>query len=82
MDVTGVVLGDEISPSGRAVRLTWTPAPGQEADVSGTCASAFKDAVRALYLSIPHGAEFALTSIGAGPRTERLENYAWQVTLE
>ncbi len=82
VDVTGVVMGDETSPSGRAVRLTWTPAPGQEADVSGTCASAFKDAVRALYLSIPHGAEFALTSIGAGPRTERLENYAWQVTLE
>ena len=82
VDVTGVVTGDETSPSGRAVRLTWIPAPGQEAEVSGACAQAFQDAVKAMYFSTPHGAEVPLTPIGAGPRTERLENYAWQVTLE
>jgi hypothetical protein len=80
--VTGVVMGDEASPSGRAMRVTWTPAPGQEVAVSGACAHAFKDAVKAMYLSTPHAAEFALTSVGAGPRTERLEDYAWSVELE
>ncbi len=82
VDVTGVVMGDEASPSGRAVRLMWTPTPGHEAAVSGACASGFKDAMKAMYLSTPHGVEFALTAAGAGPRWERLEDYAWEVTLE
>jgi hypothetical protein len=35
-----------------------------------------------MYLSTPHAVEFPLTSAGAGPRRERLENYAWKVELE
>jgi hypothetical protein len=50
--------------------------------VHGACAPAFKQAMKEMYLSTPHAAEFPLTSVGAGPRTERLENYAWKVELE
>jgi hypothetical protein len=82
VDMTGVVMGDDASPSGRAMRVTWTPAPGHDAAVSGACAPSFKDAVKAMYLSTPHAVEFALTSAGAGPRTERLEDYPWRVQLE
>jgi hypothetical protein len=39
-------------------------------------------AVRRMYLGTPHAAEFPLTAAGMGPRTERLENYAWIVELE
>lgn len=80
--MTGVVVDDETSPSGRAMRATWTPEAAHGAAVSGACPAAFKDAVRAMYLSTPHAAEFPLTAAGAGPRTERLENYAWKVELE
>lgn len=79
---TGVVRGDGMSPTGQEVRLVWIPAPGHGATVSGECAPAFKEAVKRMYLSTPHAAEFPLTSAGAGPRTERLENYAWMVELE
>lgn len=82
VDATGVVRDDEASPSGREVRLVWTPAAGHEAVVSGECAQGFKQAVKRMYLGTPHAAEFPLTSAGAGPRTERLENYAWTVELE
>lgn len=82
VDVIGVVRGDETGPTGQEVRLVWTPARGQQATVSGECAPAFKEAVKRMYLSTPHAAEFPLTSAGAGPRTERLENYAWAVELE
>jgi hypothetical protein len=78
----GIVLADSESPSGRALRLTWTPAPGHEAGVTGACADEFKQAMRAMYLSTAHAAEFGLTPAGAGPRTERLENYAWTVELD
>jgi len=79
---TGVVRDDEASPSGQEVRLVWTPAPAHQASVRGACAPAFKAAMREMYLSTPHAAEFPLTSAGASPRTERLENYAWKVELE
>jgi hypothetical protein len=79
---TGVVLADGESPSGRSLRLTWTPAPGHRAGVTGPCADEFKRAMRAMYLSTAHAAEFGLTAAGAGPRTERLENYAWTVELD
>jgi hypothetical protein len=79
--MTGVVMGDEGSPSGRAMRATWTPSPEHQATVTGACAAAFKDAVRAMYLSTPHAVEFPLTTAGTGPRSERLENYAWAVEL-
>jgi hypothetical protein len=80
--MNGVVMDDETSPSGRAMRATWIPDATHGATVSGACPAAFKDAVRAMYLSTPHGAEFPLTAAGTGPRTERLENYAWTVELE
>ena len=49
---------------------------------AGTCAPAFKQAMKQMYLSTPHAVEFPLTSAGTGPRTERLENYAWKVELK
>ena len=48
----------------------------------GACAPAFKQAMKEMYLSTPHAAEFPLTAADEGPRTERLENYAWTVELE
>jgi hypothetical protein len=80
--MTGVVQADEASPSGRSVRVTWTPVPGHAAAVSGECATSFKEAVRGMYLSTLHAAEFPLTTVGAGPRTDELESYAWRVELE
>jgi hypothetical protein len=74
--MTGVVLSD------RTMRATWTPAAGQEANVTGPCSAPFKEAVRAMYLTTPHAAEFPLTVAGAGSHTERLDAYAWEVTLE
>ena len=82
VSATGVVWNDEASPSGQEVRLVWTPAPAHAASVRGACAPAFKRAMKQMYLSTPHAVEFPLTSAGAGPRTERLENYAWKVELE
>lgn len=82
VDAIGVVMGDETGPTGQEVRLVWTPTPGQSAMVSGECAPEFKEAVRRMYLSTPHAAEFPLTAAGAGPWTARLENYAWAVELE
>ncbi len=80
--MTGVVVDDEESPSGRAMRATWIPDAAHGAAVSGACPATFKEAVRAMYLSTPHAAEFPLTAAGAGPRTERLENYAWKVEVD
>jgi hypothetical protein len=82
VSATGVVREDESSPSGQEVRLVWTPTPAHQAWVRGACAPAFKQAMKVMYLSTPHAAEFPLTPSGAGPRTERLENYAWKVELE
>jgi hypothetical protein len=82
VSATGMVRDDEASPSGQEVRLVWTPAPAHEASVRGACNPAFKRAMKEMYLSTPHAVEFPLTSAGAGPRTERLENYAWKVELE
>jgi hypothetical protein len=82
VSATGVVRDDESSPSGQEVRLVWTPTPAHKAAVHGACAPAFKQAMEEMYLSTPHAAEFPLTPAGAGPRTERLENYAWKVELE
>lgn len=82
VEMTGVVLSDDASPSGRSVRVTWTPAPGHEAEVSGQCADGFKQAVRQMYLTTPHAAEFPATAEGSAPLSERLESYAWKVELE
>ncbi|MFL5496265.1 MAG: hypothetical protein ACJ8DC_17910 [Gemmatimonadales bacterium] len=78
----GVVMEDETSPSGRSVRVEWSPVPGHSAVVTGACPAAFKDALRGMYLNTRHGAEIPLTTAGTGPRTERLENYAWIVELD
>jgi hypothetical protein len=80
--MTGVVLEDETSPSGRSIRVTWTPDAGHEAAVSGECADGFKQAVRGMYLSTLHAAEFPLTTVGSGRRTDELESYAWRVEVE
>jgi hypothetical protein len=79
---TGVVRRDPTGPTGHEVRLVWTPVEGHRVAVGGACAPAFKEAMKRMYLTTPHAAEFALPSAGTGPRTERLENYAWAVELE
>jgi hypothetical protein len=50
--------------------------------VTGHCAEGFKEAVRGMYLSTVHAAEFPLTTVGSGPRTEEPESYAWRVEVE
>jgi len=80
--MTGVVVDDGSSPSGRAARVEWTPVPGHAAAVTGACPAAFMEALQRMYLTTRHAAEFPLTAAGAGPRSERLENYAWSVELE
>lgn len=82
VSATGVVRDDEASPSGQEVRLVWTPDAAHAASVRGACAPAFKRAMKEMYLSTPHAVEFPLTVADDGPRTERLENYAWKVELE
>jgi hypothetical protein len=82
VSMTGVVVDDETSPSGRSARVVWVPAEGSDASVTGVCGAAFKDALAGMYRTSPHGAEFPLTTVGQGPRTEQLENYAWKVELE
>ncbi len=79
--MSGVVVGDETSPSGLSAWIEWSPMPGHRATVTGSCPAAFKDALRKMYLTIRHWAEFPLTTAGEGPRTERLENYPWSVEL-
>ncbi|HET9726033.1 MAG TPA: hypothetical protein VFP28_03890 [Gemmatimonadales bacterium] len=80
--MTGVVMADDNSPSGRSIRVTWSPAAGQQAAVTGDCAEGFQQAVRGMYLSTLHAAEFPLTTVGSGPRTDELESYAWRVEQE
>lgn len=78
----GDVVADNQSESGRALRLIWTPKPGHTAKTEGACTSGFMSKVKALYLSVRHGVEFALPPAGAAPRAERPEGYAWTVTIE
>ncbi|HEX6107307.1 MAG TPA: hypothetical protein VFZ26_17095 [Gemmatimonadales bacterium] len=83
-DVTmrGTLVADEHSPNGRALRVTWTPGAEHAARVTGACDPEFKEKVERMYLSVRHGAEFALPDAGTAPRRERLENYAWTVEVE
>ena len=80
--MTGVVVSDERSPSGSALRVVWRPSPSHGASVRGACPSDFKRSIEAMYLSVTHGAEFAVPGAGQGRRVERLENYAWTVEIE
>ncbi len=80
--MTGVVVPDETSPSGRALRVSWRPSPSHRAVVRGACSADFKRAVEEMYLSVRHGAEFAVPAAGTGRRRERLEGYAWTVEIE
>ena len=79
--VRGVVVPDEASPSGSALRLSWIPRADHAAEVQGACSADFKRSVREMYLTVRHGAEFALPVAGKGMR-ERLEDYAWTVEVE
>ena len=80
--MSGVVVDDETSPSGRSAWIEWIPMAGHEAVVSGSCPAAFKDALRKMYLIIRRRAEFPLTTAGEDPRTEQLEDYPWTVELD
>jgi len=80
--MTGVVSDDDLSASGRSLRVEWTPASTNQAVVSGVCPTAFKKALERMYLTTRHAVEFSLTTAGEGRWTERLENYAWRVELE
>ena len=80
--MTGVVVLDETSPSGSALRVSWRPSPAHGATVRGACSADFKRSVEEMYLSVRHGAEFAVPAAGMGKRVERLENYAWTVEIE
>lgn len=79
--VRGIAVPDAASPSGSALRLSWTPRSGHAAEVRGACSADFKRAVRQMYLSVRHGAEFALPLVGQGMR-RRLEDYAWTVEVQ
>lgn len=79
---TGTVVADEESPSGEALRLSWRPLATHGATVHGACPADFKRSVQEMYLSVSHGAEFALPEDGVERRVERLENYAWTVEIE
>lgn len=79
--MTGRVVADATSPSGQALRVSWTPAPTHAVGVRGACSAEFKRAVETMYLSATHGAEFAVPAAGAGARRERLEHYAWIVEV-
>jgi hypothetical protein len=80
--MTGVVVPDETSPSGSALRVSWRPSPTHGAAVRGACSAEFKRSVEEMYLSVRHGAEFAVPAAGMGKQVERLENYAWTVEVE
>lgn len=82
VNVIGVVTSDERSPSRHGMRLTWIPVAGHEVAVNGACAPTFKSAMRAMYRTTPYAAEFPLTTAGAGPRSEWLDDYAWKVELD
>lgn len=75
--MTGLVVPDETSPSGSALRLTWRALPAHGATVRGACSADFKRSVETMYLSVTHGVELAVPASGAGKRRERLESYAW-----
>jgi len=78
----GVVVADQASPSGSALRVSWRPSSTHGASVRGACAADFKRSVEEMYRSVGHGAEFALPAEGAGTWVERLENYPWTVEIE
>lgn len=80
--VRGMVVADERSPSGRALRMVWTPDAAHAARVGGGCGGDFERKIERMYLSARHSVEFALPAAGAAPRRERLEDYAWVVEIE
>lgn len=79
--VYGAVVPDQASPSDSALRLSWTPTADHAAEVRGACSADFKRSVKEMYLSVRHGAEFALPPAGKGLR-ERLDDYAWTVEVQ
>jgi hypothetical protein len=79
--MSGVVVPDETSRSGNALRVSWRPSPSHGATVRGACSADFMRTAREMYLSVRHGAEFPLPAAGEALR-ERLENYAWRVEVD
>jgi hypothetical protein len=77
----GMVVAEERSPSGRALRVAWTPSTEHAATVTGDCEAEFKEKVERMYLTARHGVEFTLPKVGAAPKTERLDDYAWTVDV-
>ncbi|MBA3319173.1 MAG: hypothetical protein H0T50_13930 [Gemmatimonadales bacterium] len=64
--MSGVLVPDEMSPSGRALRVSWRPSPTHGATVRGACSADFKRSIEEMYLTVSHGAEFALPQPGGG----------------
>ncbi len=80
--MTGLVVPDELSPTGVSARLAWVPTPDHEAVVQGLCAPAFKQAVERMYLTVQHGAEVPLPVAGGPPIKQQLENYAYVAEID
>jgi hypothetical protein len=81
VNVSAVVMADDSSPSGRAARLVWVPAPDHRASVTGACPTPFKEAVEAMYLNTRHSVELPLIEAGAVPLRRQLTDYAWTVEM-
>ncbi len=77
--------GDALVPTdGRAplLLLEWRSAPsGTSVAVGGTCPRDFGDAVRQMYLGAQRGVELPLPGAGMSARTERLEDFGWDVEV-
>jgi len=62
--------------------LEWRSAPsGTSVAVGGSCSREFGDAVRQMYLTAQRGVELPLPGAGASTRTEKLEDFGWNVEV-
>ncbi|MBA3521884.1 MAG: hypothetical protein H0T90_05215 [Gemmatimonadales bacterium] len=81
VQMAGLVMADETSPSGHSLRVGWAPLGSHEAQAYGSCSADFKERIEKMYLTVQQGVEFAIPAAGSGPREERLEDYAWNVRV-
>jgi hypothetical protein len=81
VEMSGTVVADSASPSGRAVQVHWSPLPGHAVSTSGACPAAFMQSLKTMYLTARHGAELPLPAAGDKPEEERLADYAWIVEI-
>jgi hypothetical protein len=77
----GLAVPEPRSPSGSALRVSWHPTAGHGATTRGACSADFKRAMREMYLSVRHGAEFAVPAAGGDEVHQRLKEYAWTVRV-